>query len=25
VVEYFLDHPNLQLDEQFKGYSYYSL
>jgi membrane associated rhomboid family serine protease len=25
VVEYFLDHPYLQLDEQFKGYTYYSL
>jgi hypothetical protein len=25
VVEYFLDHPYLQPDEQFKGYTYYSL
>ena len=25
VVEYFLDHPYLQLDERFKGYTYYSL
>lgn len=25
VVGYFLDHPYLELDEQFKGYTYYSL
>jgi len=25
VVEYFLDHPYLELDEQLKGYTYYSL
>ena len=25
VVAYFLDHPYLELDEQFKGYTYYSL
>ena len=24
VVEFFLDHPYLQLDERFKGYTYYS-
>jgi len=25
VVEYFLDHPYLQLDEMFKGHTYYSM
>ena len=25
LVAYFLDHPYLELDEQFKGYTYYSL
>ncbi len=25
AIEYFLDHPYLELDEQHKGYTYYSL